>query len=642
MDAGQKYTEEVVKEIEKRLNAEYAAAEKEIQEKLDDYFRRYEIKDKKWQEWVEDGKKTEEQYKAWKTQQLAVGDKWQAQRDMIARDLHNTNEIAKSITRSYMPQVYAENFNYATYDIEHGAKINTSFTLYSRESVERLVRDDPKLLPDPSKRTLKRIADAKDVVWNKQQLQSVMIQGILQGDSIPNLATRLAKTVGEKDRKAAVRNARTMATATQNAGRRDAYKRAQNKGVDVEQMWLATMDNRTRHSHRWLDREVRPLGEAFSNGCEYPADPKGDPAEVYNCRCSLRGVVKGLERRSGKFRDDSAVGGMSYDEWRDAKPKYNPILLPEEKGRAIKQSYINEYRGRGGKGNGTTPPTMPTAPQTPKAPTPPTDNNARTREALIQSYTYHQEHNNLTQTPMAQMIADGEKYVPIKVNYGKLSDEVTKHITDTITRLSKEYDTPLQTVHLMNYEDLVTGGKAVFARVSHNYSMDSADMAINPLKFSDYNKMTDRIKELREAGYIPKIKKGTEGDYITTHEFAHTLFDTQSPLEKNRNWAGVDQNRIKEIRKETEALYREYLSDLEKTEKKWKEAEGKALQTFDEKDAETARKLYEEYDKKKISKYSLTNSDEFMAEAFAQSKLGEDKSEYTERMMDIIDRHFKR
>ena len=30
--------------------------------------------------------------------------------------------------------------------------------------------------------------------------------------------------------------------------------------------------------------------------------------------CSLRGVVKGLDRKSGKFRDDSAVGGMSYDE----------------------------------------------------------------------------------------------------------------------------------------------------------------------------------------------------------------------------------------------------------------------------------------------------------------------------------------
>jgi hypothetical protein len=55
-------------------------------------------------------------------------------------------------------------------------------------------------------------------------------------------------------------------------------------------------------------------------------------------------VVKGLDRKSGQFRDDSAVGGMSYDEWRDAKPEYRNILSQKEKGEAIKRSYIREYR----------------------------------------------------------------------------------------------------------------------------------------------------------------------------------------------------------------------------------------------------------------------------------------------------------
>lgn len=346
MDRGHKDTEALIKEMEKKINSEYSKAEKEIEEQLKDYFRRYEIKDKKWREWVEDGKKTEAEYKAWKTQQLAVGQKWQDQKDMIAKELQNSNEIAKGIVNNYTPKIYADNHNYATYQIEHDAKINTGYTLYSKESVNRLLKDNPDLLPAPSKKTLKRLAENKQELWDKKQLQSVMMQGILQGDSIPKLATRLAETVGESDRKAAVRNARTMATGAQNAGRVDAYKRAEDLGVDLEQMWIATMDDRTRHSHRELDGETRPVGEAFSNGCEYPADPNGDPSEVYNCRCTLRGVVKGLERRSGQFRDDSAVGGMSYDEWLEAKPKSNPILLPEEKGEAIKKKYISEYRKR--------------------------------------------------------------------------------------------------------------------------------------------------------------------------------------------------------------------------------------------------------------------------------------------------------
>lgn len=81
----------------------------------------------------------------------------------------------------------------------------------------------------------------------------------------------------------------------------------------------------------------------FSNGCKYPADPSGRLEEIYNCRCTLIPVVKGLEPRAYKYRDTSAIEGMSYEEWQNAKAKSNPITLPEEKGRAIKQSYLNEY-----------------------------------------------------------------------------------------------------------------------------------------------------------------------------------------------------------------------------------------------------------------------------------------------------------
>ena len=346
MDAGQRETEALIRQMENRIRQEYAQAEKEISEKLEDYWRRYEKKDQKWQEWVADGTKTQAQYDAWKTQQLAVGRKWEAQKNEIAQELSHARENARAIVNHTTPEIYAGNHNFATYQIEHDAHIDTSYTLYNREAVERLMRDNPDVLPPAGKKVSQAIAEGKAVAWDKQKLQSVMIQGILQGDSIPHLAERLATTVGDSDMKASIRNARTMATRAQNAGRVDAYKRAEDKGVDLEQMWLATMDNRTRHSHRYLDGETRPVGEPFSNGCMYPADPKGDPAEIYNCRCSLRGVVKGLDRRSGQFRDDSEIGDMTYEEWLDAKPQYRNILSQKEKGEAIKRSYVNEYRGK--------------------------------------------------------------------------------------------------------------------------------------------------------------------------------------------------------------------------------------------------------------------------------------------------------
>lgn len=345
MDRGQKETERILKDLEKKINKEYATATKEIEEKLTDYFKRFETKDKKWQGWVKDGKKTEEEYKKWRMGQFAVGEKWSQQKEEIARDMVNAGEVAKAMSQGAAADIYAHNHNYATYELERGAKIDTGYTLYSKSSVARLMKDDPEVLPPPGRKVKKAIAEGKAIRWNRQKLQSVMIQGLLQGDSIPHLATRLAEAVGDSDRKASIRNARTMATRAQNAGRVDAHKRAEDMGVEMMNMWLATFDNRTRTSHRYLDHKTVPVGEDFKNGCEYPGDPKGEPEEIYNCRCSLRGVVKGLEPRAYKYRDTSVVG-MSYDEWLEAKPEPRNILHQEEVGEGMRRKHIREYRGK--------------------------------------------------------------------------------------------------------------------------------------------------------------------------------------------------------------------------------------------------------------------------------------------------------
>lgn len=352
MDYGQQETERILKNIEKRINHEYAVAMREIEDELSSYFARFEKKDETWRRWVATGERTKEEYQQWRIGQMAVGRRWADQKDAIARQLVDTSKTALGYVRKYSPEIYAENFNYSTYQVEHMAGINTPFVLWSKESVNRIVEQSPDIAPPVGKKLAAQIAEGKAVKWNKQQLQSVMIQGILQGDSIPKLATRLATKMADKDRKASIRNARTISTGVQNAGRVDAYKRAEDIGVDLEQMWMATMDNRTRHSHRWLDGEVRPVGEAFSNGCEYPADPKGDPAEIYNCRCSLRGVVKGLQPKARQYRDTSAVGGMSYDEWRNAKATSGKITAQDEKSKNARQRELKKYAGTPNAQNG--------------------------------------------------------------------------------------------------------------------------------------------------------------------------------------------------------------------------------------------------------------------------------------------------
>lgn len=629
MDRGQKETEAILKQIEKRINQEYKQAIGEIEDQLSDYLRRFEIKDKKWQEWVESGYKTEDQYKKWRMQQMAVGQKWSEQKEQIAYELAYVNETAKNLAKMAAPEIFAENANYSTFKIEKDAKIDTGFTLYSRESVAELIANDPEVLPPVGKKVAKDIAMGKAVKWNKQQLQSVMMQGILQGDSIPKLATRLANTVGDRDRKAAIRNARTMATAAQNAGREQSYKNAQAKGIELEQMWIATLDSRTRHSHRWLDGERKPVGELFSNGCRYPADPEGAPAEIYNCRCTLRAVVKGLERRSGQLRDTSGMDGMTYDEWRDAKATSNPITLPEEKGKAIKQSYINEYRG-----NHTSPISM-NSYGADEAP----DGIKTLENKLKASYESNRIRNNLNLTPYE----DGLSLTTVDLE--KLSAKSADAISGTLSNLLDEYDTSLKHVRLAMDADEETYFKmsGSWAVTYHDYRAGESTIVINENKCGNYDRMVDLLYKAREKKKCIDFRDGTEKEYVATHEFAHSLFNVGEKLpSKNQTWSNEDFTKLKSVRAQVTKLHNEYMAELGDLDAKWKDAELEATRTFDLKKWDEAANLRMEYDKLFLSKYAMKDIDEFMAEAFTASRIGKTQNKYTEAIAKLIKDNYGR
>ena len=353
MDRGHRLTDERIKEIEDRLRREYEHAAKEIREKTDDYLRRFATKDKIWQKWVEDKKKTPEEYAKWRFGQITVGKRWDELKERIANDQLNVNKIARNIIQNEMPDIFALNANYAGYQVEHDAKIDTAFTLYSRDTVDKILRDDPDLLLHPGKKVSQAIQEGKAKRWEKQKIQSVMTQGILQGESIPNLASRLAKEVADNDYKAAVRNARTMATNAQNAGRYDAYDRIKGNGVDLTLEWAATLDNRTRHEHRMMHGQRRDVGEPFEiDGIKimYPAQTgkfmsvSSVPQEmIWNCRCTILAWVKGFEHDT--ITKSDKMGKMSFEDWLEAKERPEPILRQKEKGDAIRESYIHKYGG---------------------------------------------------------------------------------------------------------------------------------------------------------------------------------------------------------------------------------------------------------------------------------------------------------
>lgn len=343
-DIGAVETDAVLKELESKITREYEQAAREISDKLREYLKKFRQKDEEWRARLEAGEITKDEYIRWRTGQLMIGKRWVQLRNALAEDYHNANLIARSTARDYLPEVYALNHNYGTYLVEHDSLVDTSYLLYNRNTVERLMRGKTKLLPDPweESETARKLAENKDLVWNAQKITSALMQGILQGESIDQIALRLM-SVTDMNINAAIRNARTMVTNAQNAGREDSFKRADKMGIELEKMWLATLDNRTRHSHRELDGVRVPVDALFPNGCSRPGDPAGPPEEVYNCRCSLIADIKGFEFDASDLseRYSEKLGDMTYEEW-----KNEHALTKEQEQRWIRdgQPPLSEWR----------------------------------------------------------------------------------------------------------------------------------------------------------------------------------------------------------------------------------------------------------------------------------------------------------
>ena len=309
-DPAHEQTEELIEEIRRQVSREYLRAYEEAEEKLADYLRRFEAKDRIHAEAVRRGEETEADYREWRRGQILVGKRWQELVDTLAEDYRNADRVAASIVNGHMPDAYAVNHDYATFQVERGSNLDTSYTLYDRATVERLIRDQPDLLPAV------KVDGKKDLAWNRKHIASAVTQGVLQGESMDRVARRV-RSVADMDYRASMRTARTAMTSAQNAGRVDAYRRAEGMGVRVRKQWLATLDGRTRHSHRRLDGEVVGTEESFSNGLSYPGDPSGAGREVYNCRCTLVPVVDGADPSEGVRH--SNLGGVSYEEWRERR-----------------------------------------------------------------------------------------------------------------------------------------------------------------------------------------------------------------------------------------------------------------------------------------------------------------------------------
>ena len=589
-DPAHKETDELLAKMEKELHSVYKQAYTEARKTADDFTKQFREMDKKKREQVKNGDLDKDDYARWRRTQVFQGNRFHRMADTLAADMTNSNKIAASVINGYLPEVYAVNYNYGTYEIEKGSKINTQFTLYDRQTVERLLRDEPDLLPMKAK-----VNVPKDEQWNKKVINSAITQGILQGDSIDKIADRLAASVADMSQTSAIRNARTMTTSAQNGGRIDSYKRAESMGIKMMQVWLSTLDNRTRHEHILLDGQKRKVGEPFEVDGEkiyFPGDPSAEPYLTYNCRCTLIGEVKGIDYKlSDASQRDSKLGDMTYDEWKVSKQRQDEGEPPEPK-KEPKPPKAEE---------------KPVEVEEPKQdPEKVKFEPAKTKEEAVQ---------------YAEQFAEN-------VDFGKMSLDNINLVNETLTMLTENYP-----INQLKDIAQINRGKAIMSANCESLNINNKligkvldDKADTFRRIQEQTRnQIESIKEHWKDKKMPvaiqnSIKKlenslkyerfGVDEAYkshaekikvVVAHEYGHIIADQYF-------------GQINRIR----ANPNYYEPEVRDIERRWNGAFKKAKDNGD---------IY------KLSQYGSTNSHEFFAESFAARVMGEKLPDYVEEIM---------
>ncbi len=291
-DKSHNQTDKLLEQMEKRISAIYAEAQVDMKKKAEAYFDAFIAEGDRKLKLVKAGKLSEDEYQKWVKNKIAYGKRFDQFKQQYAEAMSHVNEIAAAYINDQLPEIYALNYNGAGEDIASQVG-GYSFTMADANTVKNLAKTNDTLLP------YKYIDGKKDVRWNTQKVNAAITQGILQGESIPNIAKRLAKKIPEMNKASAIRNARTATTGAECAGRQSQYEYATKNGIQLQREWIAAIDMRTRHAHRLLDGQLADVDKPFESelgDIMFPGDPEAHPANVYNCRCTTAARVIGFNK----------------------------------------------------------------------------------------------------------------------------------------------------------------------------------------------------------------------------------------------------------------------------------------------------------------------------------------------------------
>jgi len=128
------------------------------------------------------------------------------------------------------------------------------------------------------------------------KVSEVIEKGLIAGAAVEDIAKTLETNLAFSAARS-LRIARTESTKAVNTATDQAYRIANENGVNVQKQWLSSRDSRVRDAHVELDGTIIGVNEEFESEGLYAPSPAdfGDPALDVNCRCTIIPVINNVD-----------------------------------------------------------------------------------------------------------------------------------------------------------------------------------------------------------------------------------------------------------------------------------------------------------------------------------------------------------
>lgn len=235
--------------------------------------------------------------------------------------INGLNKSAVGIGKNAIKETYTDAFYFTAYSWESTLNSKLGFGLLRTEAVNAAIINEYDKIKWPTR--LK--AHSEQLV---QQIRTEISTGLIKGLPYDKIARNI-KARADIGAYNTLRIVRTETHRAQSAGKIVSFDKAaaaaEKLGYKIARKWDATLDQKTRNTHRDLDGKS-PDAEGFyitalgSKLIGPGYGPHALPADVINCRCHERQEIEDMPLKTRRDNESGElVKYQTYNEWAETR-----------------------------------------------------------------------------------------------------------------------------------------------------------------------------------------------------------------------------------------------------------------------------------------------------------------------------------